>query len=69
MCLSWNTLQVCTLRSSFTQCVGVPVIMERRDIPVLLLSSGNLAYTYHVVSYKCYCGIAIVVLLYMFLYV
>ena len=34
------------------QCVVAPVIKERRQTPILLLGSGNLAYTYPVVSYK-----------------
>ena len=41
------------------------MIMERKETPILLLGSNNLAYTYPVVSYyeKCYyCGIAIVML-------
>ena len=32
-------------------CVAAPMIMERRETPMLLLGSGNLAYTYPVVSY------------------
>ena len=46
-------------------CVVAPVIMERREAPILLLGSCNLAYTYRVVSCyeKCYyCGIANVML-------
>ena len=31
--------------------VVAPMIMERRDIPILILVSRNLAYTYPVVSY------------------
>ena len=48
-------------------CVVAPVIMERREAPILLLGSCNLAYTYPVVSCyeKChYCGI-VNVMLYM----
>ena len=32
-------------------CVVAPMIMERRETPVLFLGSGNLVYTYPVVSY------------------
>ena len=39
------------------KCVVAPVIMERKQTPILLLGSNNLAYAYPVVSYyeKCYC--------------
>ena len=51
-------------------CVVAPVIMATRETPILSLGSGNLAYTYPVVSYEkieliwyCSCYVAYVVCL------
>ena len=54
---SWNVpctnpLQLkWTLPSLCVQCVVAPIIMERREAPILFLDSCTLAYTYPVVSY------------------